>query len=261
MVKEKQIIAIIPARYASTRFPGKPLVQINGKTLIQRTYENALRCAALDKIYIATDDERIFQHALSFNAPVIMTSLECANGTERINEALSKIDEDSDIIVNLQGDEPCTHPDTIEKIITGLQNDEEAVMSTAVSRITENITEPSIVKCVMDHTGRALYFSRSPIPYYRNVDSGPCYRHHGIYAFRHDFLPIYSSLPSTPLQMAEDLEQLKILEHGYKIQAVLVEDSSIGVDTPQDINKIERLLCSRSIYLSPEESSLPLEKD
>ncbi|MBA2727106.1 MAG: 3-deoxy-manno-octulosonate cytidylyltransferase [Parachlamydiaceae bacterium] len=260
-MKEKHIghcVAIIPARYSSKRFPGKMLAPILGKSLLQRTYENAKRSPLLNSIVIATDDERIFDHAKSFGAEVVMTSIECLNGTDRLAEAYKKYYSHLpiDIIVNIQGDEPCLEPEALNAVIEALAGSREAHMSTAIVKITSETeaTNPSVVKCVIDSSHHAIYFSRALIPSNQSGDynaSYTYYRHLGIYAYRPEFLMTYSSLNTTPLQIAEDLEQLKALEKGYKIKVAIVESHSTGVDIPEDIKKVERLLCKQNIFLSP----------
>ncbi len=242
----KKVFGVIPARFASTRFPGKMLAQIRGKSLIQRTYENASLCPSLDRLFVATDYERIADHVRSFGGNVIMTSPSCKNGTERLAESLENepLLKESEILVNIQGDHPCIGKKTIEDVIQALKEDPESSLSTAVSPIDdpEEIFSSHVVKCVFDQKGRALYFSRSPIPYHKK--SCMCYYYHvGIYAYRTSFLPIYVNLPNTPLQEKEDLEQLKALEHGYKIKIVVVNEKVLGVDIPEDICKIEDDLC------------------
>lgn len=243
-----KVIGIIPARYGSIRLPGKPLINIGGKTLIQRTYENAKRCKALDQVIVATDDQRIADHVHSFGGYAMMTSTTCSNGTERIIECLNSGNlKDAEIIINIQGDEPNLEPDVIEKVIAKLQQDSEAVVSTAVVKLesSEEAASTSVNKCVMDQNGRAIYFSRSLIPGGKSGQWRPeilYYKHLGIYGYRTPFLKIYGDLPSTPLQLAEDLEQLKIIEHGYKIAVAIVKSNAIGVDTPEDIKKIEKIL-------------------
>ncbi len=243
-MSRQKIIAIIPARYESTRFPGKLLVPLGDKTILQRTYENALCCHSLDKVYIATDDSRIYDHADEIGAPAVMTSLSCLNGTERIAEAIASMSDDysdDDIIINLQGDEPCVEPESMARIVTILQDDPSAVMSTAAAVITDTheIDAPGVVKCVFDAAGKALMFSRSRLPYHNDTATTPLYyRHIGIYGFRKHFLLTYASLPPTPLQTIESLEQLKVLEHGYDIHVAIVKDDSIGVNTPEDLSKL-----------------------
>lgn len=265
--KDPKVVAFIPARYASTRFPGKPLALILGKTLIQRTYENALRCPSLHGVVVATDDKRIYDHVQGFGGKVVMTSEECATGTDRIVEAIKKFPEFQhvEIVLNIQGDEPCVDPCVIEAVIGCLQKDPEAVVSTVVSKIDlqEEALSSSVVKCVMDRDNNALYFSRSLIPGYRTYGYRPeinYYKHIGIYGFRKEFLLRYPDLPPTPLQLAEDLEQLKVLEHGFRIKTAIVKQESIGVDLPEDIKKIEQYLCKQNTYLSQEGSAPPSEK-
>lgn len=242
-----KIIGMIPARYASSRFPGKPLSLISGKSLIQRTYENSLKCTLLDDVIVATDDDRIFEHVESFGGKVIMTSVDCPTGTERLAEAIHANFKDVDVVINIQGDEPLLEPDVIRKVGEILINDPVAVMSTAVVKIDneEDANSRSVNKCVIDANGNALYFSRSLLPGGHSGKWDPnktYYKHLGIYGYRRDFLFHYAELSPTPLQLAEDLEQLKVLEHGFRIKVAVVDSVSIGVDTPEDINKVERML-------------------
>lgn len=257
MIKKNQkIVGIIPARYGSSRFPGKPLAKILGKSLIQRTYENTLRCKLLDSCFVATDDERIYEHVKDFGGNVVMTSPNNPTGTDRLIESLSlenKLQE-ADIIINIQGDEPCLQPSLIEDIINALKDETLAVMSTAVMKIEnqEDAFNPSIVKCVIDLKGYALYFSRALIPYGKNGvfdKQNTYYKHIGIYGYTKNFLLEYGTLQKSPLQIAEDLEQLKVLENGYKIKTVVVDSFSVGVDHPEDIKKVEDLLCNQNTYL------------
>ena len=255
MQKKKQIAAIIPARYGSVRFPGKPLVEILGKTLIQRTYENTALCKELDEILVATDDQRIYDHVKSFGGNVVMTPSSCHNGTDRLAWVLQECPrlQNTEMIVNVQGDEPCLSPDAITQLIEILRSDPSAVMSTVVVKMTDEkeASNPSEVKCVLSLDGSALYFSRSLIPggqtnaYRKEM---VYYKHLGVYAYRPEFLPEYAKLPMTPLQLAEDLEQLKVLEHGYKIKAAIVISPSIGVNTPEDIRKVEQELCKQNLF-------------
>lgn len=243
MTLKKKVIGFIPARLGSVRLKEKLIQTIDRKSLIQCTYENALRCKNLDSIVIATDSDQIFNLAKSFNAEVIMTSPHCKNGTERIAEALSKSafkDEDC-LIVNIQGDEPNIDPSIIDKIIMALLEDSTCQMSTACVRIKEKeeVLNPSVVKCVFNQSGHALLFSRGMIPYGKSGEFNPqntYYRHYGIYAYQKDFLKLYTLLPDTPLQIAEDLEQLKVLEHGYFIKVVEVDQYSFGIDTQEDLD-------------------------
>lgn len=270
---KQRVLGVIPARFGSTRFPGKPLALILGKTLLQRTYENALRCPLFESLIVATDDARIFQHVQEFGGNVVMTSSFCATGTDRLIEVINNDSRFTgiEIIVNVQGDEPCIDPKVIQQVIDILQKDSQAVMSTAVVKIdsAEEACSSSVVKCVFDSQKNAIYFSRALIPSGHSSQFSPemtYYKHIGIYGYRRDFLLRYGDLPNTPLQMAENLEQLKVLEHGFRIkvaviQRPVIEDGisedlkellnhvSIGVDTPEDIQKVERLLCKQNTYL------------
>lgn len=267
-----KVLGVIPARYDSVRFPGKLLKQILGKTLIQRTYENAILAKGLDEIIVATDDIRIFQHVKDFGGHVVMTSKDCATGTDRVAEVLRSGFFEYSIVTIIQGDEPCLNPEVIDVLIEELKNassDDEIVMTTPVVKLKQidDILNPSVVKCVFDKTRKALYFSRAPVPYpkaltqFNTMVNDPqkiChflskhefYRHLGIYCSTRDFLLEYTQMPPTRLQMAEDLEQLKILENNYSIRVAIVEDEGIGVDLPQDIQKVEDILCSQNTYSS-----------
>jgi len=254
------VVAIIPARYASTRFPGKPLVQIKGKTLIQRTFESAKRCPLIDKLIVATDDQRIFDHVQSFGGSVVMTPEDCPTGSDRLAFVVrnDKSLQNAEMIINVQGDEPCLDPEVLTQLIQILRSDSTAVMSTAAFRLEEeDAYNPNSPKVVLDLHGNALYFSRSLIPGGRTLkfqQDIPVYKHVGIYAFRPDFLLKYGSLPMTPLQRAEDLEQLKVLEHGYKIKVAIVKSVSADVNTPEDIKKVEKELCKQNSSSSQAES-------
>lgn len=242
-----KIIAIIPARLKSTRLKEKMLIPIGGKPLIQHTFENAQKCHFLDDVFIATDDERIALQAKNFQAKVLMTSPLCKNGTERLVDALERYPElkQTEIVVNIQGDHPCIAVDTLSKTIEALQNDPVAVCSTAATKITYNEANyPHIVKCVMDSNNNALYFSRSLIPFNKaGLDKPHFYYHIGLYVYRTDFLLTYPSLTSCYLQEMEDLEQLKILEHGFRIKVAVVDDKPAGVDVEEDLKKVEKILC------------------
>jgi 3-deoxy-manno-octulosonate cytidylyltransferase (CMP-KDO synthetase) len=238
-----RIIGVIPARWQSSRFPGKPLAHILGKSLILRTYENSLRCKFLDEVVIATDDKRIYDHAQEFGAKVFMTSPSCPTGTDRVWEVVAQNFGEAEIIVNVQGDEPCLSPLVVDILVQKILETPSALLTTPVAKITEPqaISSPSTVKCVFDREGRALYFSRSPIPFVRN-GKGTYYRHLGVYCFRKTFMQEYVRLEKTSLQENEDLEQLKILESGYPIHVCVVEDQATGVDTPEDLKTVEKFL-------------------
>jgi len=248
MRSEVPIIGIIPARYGSCRFPGKPLAQIAGKSLIQRTYENAFHSDHFDHLIVATDDERIFEHVKDFNGEVVMTSINCPTGTDRVVEALQQLQFTHDsIIVNIQGDAPLLESKVVHEVIDLLRFDNQEVMATAVFPITseDEARDPHVVKCVLDKSGRALYFSRGLIPHCGEAGYHPSaqyYHHLGLYAYRYDFLQQFVSLEPTPLQLAEDLEQLKALEYGFSIKVAIVESQSFGVDRPEDIKRVEKVL-------------------
>jgi 3-deoxy-manno-octulosonate cytidylyltransferase (CMP-KDO synthetase) len=245
-------LGIIPARYLSTRFPGKALAQILGKSLVQRTFESAKKSSALQELIVATDDQRIFDHVAHFGGKAVMTSPECPTGTDRMAEALKKYSElrEFEIIVNIQGDEPCLDADLISELVNVLAEDAQAVMSTPISHLKPSEADkPSSVKCVIDQQGYALYFSRALIPAGRSLKMQPqvaYYHHMGLYAFRREFLLKYAELKPTPLQMAEDLEQLKALEHGYKIRTILAKTQPLEVNVPEDIQKVEKYLCTQN---------------
>ncbi|MFA6915814.1 MAG: 3-deoxy-manno-octulosonate cytidylyltransferase [Parachlamydiales bacterium] len=259
----ESVLGIIPARFASQRFPGKPLAFLAGKSLLQRTYENAQNSKCFDHIVIATDDERIYEHAVGFGAEVFMTPVDCPTGTDRISTLLKNTPKlkDYSLIVNIQGDEPCVSAESFRAVISALTNNPDAVVGTLVTPLTclEQAKSRSIVKCVRALNGKALYFTRSLIPGGKTDDhqGRNYYRHIGVYAFRNDFLIKYDLLEPTPLQSAEDLEQLKILEHGYTIATACVEEEAIGVDTPEDLHNLELKLCTVNISLSPAASVHP----
>lgn len=245
-----RVVGIIPARYASSRFEGKPLVNILGKPMIQRTWERAKLASTLDHIVVATDDEKIAECCRGFGADVIMTSESCRNGTERCNEALQKLDKKYDVVVNIQGDEPLIEPEIIDRIVKALQAAPDAVFSTAVTALKpEDAFDPNRVKCVVDNHGYAIYFSRGLIPYNKTGKVNtqfPYMLHLGIQSYDTKFLKIYPELRSTPLQLEEDLEQLKVLENGYKMKVIKVDHEAHGVDIPEDVEKIETLMREQS---------------
>ena len=242
--------AFIPARYQSSRFPGKPLALIAGTPMIQRVYERAIACPELSDVFVATDDERILSAVERFGGKVIMTGKSHASGTDRIAEAAQMIGlEHDDIIINIQGDQPIFDPDVVSQMIEPLENDRGISMSTLKHRITEqgNITNPNHVKVVTDNQGFALYFSRHPIPYTRDADSsGEHYKHLGFYGYRMEFLIQFTRLPEGMLESAEKLEQLRALEHGFKIKVVETSFDSVEVDVPEDVKRVEEIIQSMS---------------
>ncbi len=260
-----QVLGIIPARYQSSRFPAKMLALIAGKTLLQHTFENASRFEGLDALVVATDDQRIFDHVVGFGGEAVMTSVSCPTGTDRLAEVIKLYPryQHYEVVVNIQGDDPCLPKDVVEAVVEKLLSDSSVAMATAVCPLTnaDNARDPSMPKCVIDRHGHAMYFSRALIPGSHQLDFNPkttYYKHLGIYAYRTDFLLHYSDLPATPLQLAEDLEQLKILENGYRIKVAIVQEQDIpGVNTPEDIAKVEPLLCQQNSYSSLVESARP----
>jgi 3-deoxy-manno-octulosonate cytidylyltransferase (CMP-KDO synthetase) len=240
-------ICIIPARLHSTRFPKKLLAMACGKSVLQRTYECALDCKKIDELWVATDHQEIADHVQNFGGKVIWTAESCQNGTERIIDALQREPhlQRANIVINLQGDHPCTNANTLDRIAEVLIEDSETSISTAVRAIRnrEDYLSPHVVKCVFDYQGRALYFSRSPIPYsIRDHEKPLAFQHIGIYGYRTKFLLEFSSMPESGLQRSEDLEQLQFLELGYTIRIAVVEDNALGIDTPNDLEKLERMI-------------------
>ena len=238
-------IGIIPARYASSRFPGKPLADILTKPMIQWVYERACRAKLLEKVIVATDDQRIFDAVTNFNGNVVMTSPTAANGTERIAEVTQNLD--AKLIVNIQGDEPLIDPDVIDQLVVLMKENPAAPVGTLVKKIedAENLINPNIPKVVVDKDFYALYFSRSIIPFHRDradqrklIRNEKYYQHIGLYIYRREFLLKFVKLPMSNLERIERLEQLRILENGYKIKVALTETDSIGVDVPSDIDRV-----------------------
>lgn len=237
-----RVAAIIPARHASTRFPGKPLAPIAGQPMIQRVYERTRRASRLAEVYVATDDARIADACADFGAPVLMTSPDHPTGTDRLAEAALKLDHD--VIVNVQGDEPLIEPFVVDAAVDALLEDASTHMSTVVHALEGDARDdPNRVKVVLDQRGFALYFSRSAIPYHRGADAWPTWQHVGLYVYRRDFLLAFVKLPRTPAEQAEELEQLRALEHGHRIRVAVVEGwRSAPVDVPGDVAAVEALL-------------------
>jgi 3-deoxy-manno-octulosonate cytidylyltransferase (CMP-KDO synthetase) len=240
--RELHAIAIIPARYASSRFPGKALATIAGRTMIDHVYERASRARSLAEVWVATDDARIRNAVISFGGRVVMTRPDHPSGTDRIAEAAQSLK--ADVVVNVQGDEPLLDPEEIDAVIEPFRADPELVMTTAATPIRDprDVLDPNVVKVVLDGRGDALYFSRLPVPYHRSGETGHHLRHLGLYAYRREFLFTYAALPPTPLERAEALEQLRALENGYRIRVVMTEHVSLGVDTPADLERARAML-------------------
>jgi 3-deoxy-manno-octulosonate cytidylyltransferase (CMP-KDO synthetase) len=244
------ILGVIPARYASTRFPGKPLAMICGKSMIQRVYEQASKAISLSGVIVATDDERIFEHVVKFGGHATMTKTSHTNGTSRCLETLmmpanKNRQEEFDAIINIQGDEPFIEPAEIDRL-AALFVDKKTDIATLVKVIEnkEAVFDPNTVKVVMDVDRFALYFSRQAIPFFRDAESSrwfdkhTYYKHIGIYGYRSEVLKKIVSLPSSPLEHAEKLEQLRWLENGFRIKVEITEFDSISVDTPADLEEI-----------------------
>ena len=248
------VLGVIPARFASVRFPGKPLVKILEKSMIQRVYEQALKSKLISEVIVATDNQQIYDTVIDFGGKVEMTSPNIDNGTERVAAVAEK--HEHSLIVNIQGDEPLIDPLAIDKAIKLLIDDSSAVMGTLIKRI-EDLTElnnPNLPKVVLDKNNNAIYFSRQAIPYCRDfsnskewLSNGKYFRHIGLYVYRKNFLNKYISLPISQLENIEKLEQLRVLEHGYKIKTAIVDYSPQGVDTPEDLLQIIKYLKDHSI--------------
>lgn len=241
-------IAIIPARYASTRFPGKPLAILGGKTVIQRVYEQAV--SVLSEAWVATDDKRIYQTVKEFGGRAVMTRADHKSGTDRIEEASEIINTNADVIINIQGDEPFVQPSQIKALIQLFDNAETQI-GTLGKRFDsiEAVCNPNSPKIVTDKQGFALYFSRSIIPHVRGVENKewlnhfPYLKHLGLYAYRRDVLRQITQLPQSSLEKAESLEQLRWLENGYRIRVGLTDVETVGIDTPEDLQRAEEFLC------------------
>ncbi len=241
-------VGVIPARWASTRFEGKVIAPIHGRPMIQHVWQRCKHSRFLEDIIIACDDERVLKTAQEFGAKAVMTSLSHASGTDRIAEAVRDIN--AEIIVNIQADEPLIHHNVIDDLVCAIRDDETVSMATVV-KVMDTMAEvnnPNIVKAVIDRKGYALYFSRSVIPYNREkkgLDQIRYYKHLGIYAYRKDFLMAFSKMPRSRLEETEQLEQLRALEAGVRIKTVVTDKETIGVDTPEDLAKVEAILNGR----------------
>jgi 3-deoxy-manno-octulosonate cytidylyltransferase (CMP-KDO synthetase) len=245
----RKILGVIPARFDSSRFPGKVLAPIASKSMLEHVHERASQARYLTSIMIATDDARVAEVARNFGARVRMTRSDHISGTDRVAEAASA--ENCDLVVNIQGDEPLIDPAAIDAAILPMVHDPEIHMATLKKQIEDGseITNPNVVKVVTDRDGDAIYFSRCPIPFHRDGDQGSgirgqgsgYFKHVGLYVYRKDFLLAYPELPVGPLEQAERLEQLRALENGYHIRVVETEYESLGVDTPQDLERVTHL--------------------
>ena len=240
------ILCVIPARYASTRLPGKPLADIAGKPMIQRVYEQALGAKRPHDLLVATDHQAVCDAVTAFGGQVMLTSPEHPTGTDRLAEVAVNRPE-AGIIINIQGDEPLIEPAVIDQLAAAFDSDPDLRMATLMTELTESEYQvPSVVKVVTDLAGFALYFSRSLIPYPRTqLETMRWYKHIGVYAYRRDFLLTYAALPPTPLEQTESLEQLRALEHGYRIKVLKTTHRFIGVDTLEDLERVNEIYKNR----------------
>jgi 3-deoxy-manno-octulosonate cytidylyltransferase (CMP-KDO synthetase) len=243
----RKILGVIPARFASSRFPGKVLALIASKTMLQHVYERASLARYVTSVIIGTDDARVYEAARSFGARVRMTRAGHLSGTDRVAEIASA--ESAEIVVNIQGDEPLIDPAAIDAAILPLADNPEIVMGTLKKKIEDprEIADPNVVKVVTDQAGDAIYFSRCPIPFRREGVAAPHFKHIGLYVYRRDFLLGYSALPVGPLEQAERLEQLRAIENGYRIRVVETGYESLGVDTPEDLERASKLFQASTI--------------
>lgn len=239
-------LGVIPARYAAQRFPGKPLALIAGKPLVQRVYEQARQATTLDDVVIATDDTRILEAVDAFGGNAVMTSPDCPSGTDRAAEVAGEYP--ADLIVNIQGDEPLMKPGMIDQLVTGMLAEPNFVMGTLARPVesAEVWSNPNVVKVVFGVNGNALYFSRCSVPFGRDAGgqfvTGLAHKHIGIYAYRREFLLKFVTLPQSPLEKTEKLEQLRALENGFGIRVWVTPNDSIGVDRPEDVELVEEIL-------------------
>jgi 3-deoxy-manno-octulosonate cytidylyltransferase (CMP-KDO synthetase) len=240
-----KVVCIIPSRYSSSRLEGKPLADLCGKPMIQHVYERVLRAPGVTSAAVATDDERIYAAVVGFGGQAVMTSFRHRSGTDRIAEAIMGLElHESDIVVNIQGDQPLFEPSQISEVAGPLLTDPYVYFSTLIYRIRrpEEITHPNAVKVVYDRNGDALYFSRSTIPFVRDRATTDYYKHHGIYAYRKWFLVKFASLEQGRLEKLESLEQLRALEHGYKLRVVETQYDSVEVDTTEELERVKRII-------------------
>ncbi len=241
-------IGVIPARYASTRFPGKPLELIAGKALIQRVYEGASLSKSLDKLIVATDDQRIFNFVESFGGDVVMTSNDLQTGSDRVWQAVEAMD--ADIVINIQGDEPLISPSWLDNIVAPFKKQGEApeMVTLAKPILSSELKDKNVVKLIKNKNNNAIYFSRFPIPFSRFEGSlSGCFKHIGLYAYQKKFLKKFCAQEPTSLEKAESLEQLRALYLGAKIRVIEVDEDAIGVDHPSDIKKVEDILMKKGL--------------
>lgn len=244
-----KFLGVIPARYASTRLEAKPLKLIDGHTMIEWVYKRT-KGSALDEVVVATDDMRIYDEVLKFGGKAVLTRTDHENGTSRIAEVCEKMPE-YDVIINVQGDEPLIEVEMINSLIDSFKRESSLVMGTLKHKITDknDIENPNVVKVVVDKNDYAIYFSRSVIPYPRNLNQDIYFKHVGIYGYKSDFVREYSQMKSTPLEKSESLEQLRVLENGYKIKVIETPYSIQGVDTEEDLERVRRIVKERKFSI------------
>ena len=237
-----KVLCVIPARYASTRLPGKPLADICGKPMICRVYDRAKRAKRVEKTVVATDDERVKRAVEEDGGEAVMTRKDHNSGTDRLAEAVAGYP-DMDLVINVQGDEPLIEPKVIDRLAAAFDDDEDLMMATVKARMDdeEDMRNPNNVKVVTDKDGYALYFSRSLMPYPREDTDCPVYKHIGIYAYRRDFLLKYAKMPQTMLEKTESLEQLRALENGFRIKVIESDANFVGVDTAEDLSRVNEI--------------------
>jgi len=242
-----KVLGVIPARYGSTRLPGKPLVNLAGKPMIQRVYERASQARLLERLLVATDDQRIADAVAAFGGEAMLTSPDHPTGTDRIAEVLRSVE--CEIVVNIQGDEPLIDPNVIDLAADALLTDSSIAMSTLMTRIRDeaDARDTNITKVVVDTHGFALYFSAAPIPCHRADTGHGWFKHLGLYAYRRDFVLKYVTLPRTPLEQTEKLEQLRALEHGFRIKVIETDHDAISIDVPEDVDRVVALLQQQGI--------------
>jgi 3-deoxy-manno-octulosonate cytidylyltransferase (CMP-KDO synthetase) len=239
----RKILGVIPARYASSRYPGKVLAKVDSRTMLEHVYERVSLARYLTTIIVATDDSRIHDEARRFGARVSMTRSDHASGTDRVAEVASAF-EDYELVVNIQGDEPLIDPGAIDAALLPLVEEPAIPMGTLKKRIEDprEISDPNVVKVVTDRFENAIYFSRAPIPHMRDTERVTHFKHIGLYVYRRNFLLRYSALPVGPLEQAEKLEQLRALENGFNIRVIETDYESFGVDTPEDMERVRTLM-------------------
>lgn len=243
-----KILAVIPARYNSQRFPGKPLAKIDDRPMVQWVYEAASKCAAFSKVIVATDSEAIADCVRDFGGVVEMTRNDHQTGTDRVAE-VARRHPDMRVIANVQGDQPFVTPEMLTQLVTPYLQGEAPDMTTLACPLESNLdyTDPNTVKVLCDRHNRALYFSRSPIPYYRHFGKAPVFHHLGLYAFRRDFLYTYAQLTPTPLEYCEGLEQLRVLEHGYEIAVCQTQKAVLEINTPSDLLQAQSAIAKQVV--------------